>query len=53
MNSQNLQIKGAKAIGLPQDWGHMLRLALGTFPTYEIEEKLLISQNRVLVQKYL
>jgi hypothetical protein len=40
MNSQNLQIEGANAIRLPQNWGHMLRLILATFPIEEIEEKL-------------
>jgi hypothetical protein len=53
MNSRNLQIKGAKAIGLPQDCGHMLRLVLATFPMEEIEEKLLKSRNRESGQKYL
>jgi hypothetical protein len=46
MNSQNLQIKGTKAIGLLQDWSHMLRLILATFSMEEIEEKLLRSQNQ-------
>ncbi len=46
MNSQNLQIKGAKAIRLPQDWGHMLRLILATFPMEEIEERLFKSQEQ-------
>jgi hypothetical protein len=53
MNSQNLQSKGAKAIGLPQDWGHMLRLILASFPMEKIEEKLLKSWNQKSGQKYL
>jgi hypothetical protein len=53
MNSQNLQIKGAKAIGLPQHWGHMLSLILATFPMEETKEKFLKSWNRKLGQKYL
>jgi hypothetical protein len=53
MNSQNLQIKGAKAIGLPQDWGHMFRLILATFSMEEIEGKLIKSWNQKSVQKYL
>jgi hypothetical protein len=40
MNSRNLQIDGAKAIRFPQDWGHMLRLILTTYPMEEIEERL-------------
>ncbi len=40
MNSWNLQIKDAKVIRLPQDWGHMLKLILATFSTEEIEERL-------------
>jgi hypothetical protein len=38
MNSRNLQIKGAKAIGLPPDWGHMLRLILATFAMEDIKK---------------
>jgi hypothetical protein len=53
MNSWNHQIEGAKAIRLPQDWGHMLRLILATFPTEEIEARLFKSQERKLCQKYL
>jgi hypothetical protein len=53
MNSRNLQIQGAKSIGLPQDWSHMLRLILATFRIEEIEEKLLKSWNKKLCQKYL
>jgi hypothetical protein len=40
MNLQNLQIEGAKAIRLPQDWWHVLSLVLATFPMEEIEERL-------------
>jgi hypothetical protein len=53
MNSWNLQIKGDKAIRLPQDWGHMLRLILATFPMEEIKERLFKSQERKSAQKYL
>jgi hypothetical protein len=53
MNTQNIQIEGAKAIILPQDWGHMLRLILATFPTKEIEERLFNSQKQKSCQKYL
>jgi hypothetical protein len=53
MNSQNLQIKGAKAIRLPQDWGHMLRLILTTFLMEEVEERLFKSQERKSGKKYL
>jgi hypothetical protein len=53
MNSQNLQIEGAKAIRLPQDWGHMLSFILATFPTKEIEARLLKSEERKLGQKYI
>jgi hypothetical protein len=53
MNSQNLQIECAKAIRLPQDWGHMLRLILATFPTEEIEAGLFKSQAWKSGQKYL
>ena len=53
MNSRNLQIEGAKAIELPQDWDHMLRLILATFPTKEIEENLLKTLERKSGQKYL
>jgi hypothetical protein len=53
MNSQNLQIKNAKAIRLPQDWGHVLRLILPTFPTEEIEARLFKSQEQKSGQKYL
>jgi hypothetical protein len=53
MNSWNLQIEGAKAIRLPQDWGHMLRLILATFPTEEIEAWLFKSQERKSGKKYL
>jgi hypothetical protein len=53
MNSRNLQIKGAKAIWLPQGWGPMLRLILATFPMEEIKERLFKSQERKLGQKYL
>ncbi len=53
MNSRNLQIEGAKAIRLPQDWGHMLRLILTTFPIEEIEERLFKSQEQKSGQKYL
>jgi hypothetical protein len=53
MNSRNLQIKGAKAIELLQDWAHMLSLILATFPMEKIEEKLLKLWNRKSGQKYL
>ncbi len=53
MNSRNLQIKGAKAIRLPQHWGHMLRLILATFPMKEIKERLFKSQELKSGQKYL
>jgi hypothetical protein len=53
MNSQNLQIEGAKAIRLPQDWGHILRLILVTFSTEEIEERIFKSQEQKSGQKYL
>jgi hypothetical protein len=53
MNSQNLQIDGAKAISLPQNWGCMLRLILATFPMEEIEERLFKAQERKSGQKYL
>jgi hypothetical protein len=52
MNSQNLQIEGAKVIRLPQDWGHMLRLILATFVMEEIEAKLFKSQEPKSDQKY-
>jgi hypothetical protein len=48
MNSQNLQIKGAKAIRLPQDRGHMLMLILAIFPVEEIEERLFKLQEQKL-----
>jgi hypothetical protein len=51
MNSRNLQIDGAKVIRLHQDWGHMLRLILATFPTEEIEARLFKSQEWKLGQK--
>jgi hypothetical protein len=51
MNSQNLKIEGTKAIILPQDWGHMLRLILATFPMEEIEERLFKSHEQKLGQK--
>jgi hypothetical protein len=53
MNSWNLQIDGAKAIRLPQDWGNMLRLILATCPMEEIKERLLKLQERKSGQKYL
>jgi hypothetical protein len=53
MNSQNLQIEGAKAIRLPQDWGHMVGLILAKFSKEEIEERLFKSQERKSGQKYL
>ena len=53
MNSRNLQIKVAKAIRLTQDWGHMLRLILATFPMEEIEARLFKSQEQKSGQKYL
>jgi hypothetical protein len=53
MNSQNLQIEGAKAIILSHDWGHMLGLILATFLIEEIEERLFKSQERKSGQKYL
>jgi hypothetical protein len=49
MNSQNLQIKSAKAIRLPQDWEHMLRLILAIFPMEEIKVRLFKSQE---IEKY-
>jgi hypothetical protein len=53
MNSRNGQIEGAKAIILPQDWGHIVKLILAIFPTEEIEERLLKSKERKSGQKYL
>jgi hypothetical protein len=53
MNSQNFQIECAKAIRLPQDWGHILWLILATFPMEEIKERLFNSQERKSGQKYL
>jgi hypothetical protein len=53
MNSWILQIEGAKAIRLPQHWGHILRLILATFPMDEIEERFFKSQERKSSQKYL
>jgi hypothetical protein len=38
MNKRNIQIEAAKAIRLPQDGGHMLRLILETFLMEEIED---------------
>jgi hypothetical protein len=46
MNSWNLHIEGAKAIRLPQDSGHMLRLIVATFLMEEIEEVLFKSKNK-------
>jgi hypothetical protein len=45
MNSQNLQIECAKAIRLPQDWGHVLRLVLATFPIEQFKERHFKSQE--------
>jgi hypothetical protein len=53
MNSRNLQIEGANVIRLSQDWGHMLRLILPTFPMEEIEERFFKSQEQKSDQKYL
>jgi hypothetical protein len=53
MNSRNLQIEGANTIRLPQDWGHMLKLILATFPTEEIKERLFKLQGQKSGQKYL
>jgi hypothetical protein len=53
MNSWDLQIEGAKAIRLSQDWGHMLRLILATFSMEEIEERLFKSQEWKSGEKYL
>jgi hypothetical protein len=53
MNSWNIQIKGAKTIILPQDWGHMLRLILAIFSIKEIEERHLKLQEWKPGQKYL
>jgi hypothetical protein len=53
MNSWNLEIECPKSIRLPQDWGHLFRLILATFPMEEIKEKLLTSWNKKSGQKYL
>jgi hypothetical protein len=53
MNSRNFQIKYAKVIRLPQDWGHKLRLILVTFPKEEIKARLFKSQEWKSGQKYL
>jgi hypothetical protein len=53
MNLLNLQIECPKSISLPQDWGHMLRLILATFPIEEIKARLFRSQEWNLSQKYL
>jgi hypothetical protein len=47
MNSRNLQIKGAKAIGLPPDWGHMLRLILATFAMEDIKKTSQIVKSKI------
>jgi hypothetical protein len=53
MNSWNVQIEGAKAIRLPQDCRHMLRLILATFSIEKIKARLFKSQEWKSGQKYL